>query len=112
MHQSALGEVKTATDASNLHERIGLGSRETRDEVLATRFLMMALLTVDIVDPIREGRRAMYSPEVNAFNTFSICITCGGTTTHAPNTPITGMTSSPRSRVGAVFQVRRCCRSW
>jgi hypothetical protein len=55
MHQSALGEVKTATDASNLHERIGLGSRETRDEVLATRFLMMALLTVDIVDPIREA---------------------------------------------------------
>ena len=67
MHQSALGEVKTATDASNLHERIGLGSRETRDEVLATRFLMMALLTVDIVDPIREGRRAMYSPEVQRF---------------------------------------------
>ncbi|EHB56122.1 hypothetical protein MycrhDRAFT_3316 [Mycolicibacterium rhodesiae JS60] len=67
MHQSALGEVKTATDPANLHERIGLGSRETRREVLATRFLMMALLTTDIVDPAREGRRAMYSPEVQRF---------------------------------------------
>jgi len=87
MHQSALGEVKTATDASNLHERIGLGSRETRQEVLATRFLMMALLTTDIVDPAREGRRAMYSPEVqrfqHVFNLYYVWGYDGARTQHA-----------------------------
>ncbi|WP_158167507.1 hypothetical protein [Mycolicibacterium smegmatis] len=67
MHQSALGEVKTALDVSNMHERLALGSRETRHEVHALRFLMMAIITADIVDPEREGRRAMYSREAQRF---------------------------------------------
>lgn len=45
IHEFAVGEVKTATDPSNLHERIGLASRETQTELRTDRFLMMALLT-------------------------------------------------------------------
>lgn len=45
MHEFAVGEVKTATDPANLHERIGLASRETQTELRTDRFLMMALLT-------------------------------------------------------------------
>ena len=33
LHEFAVGEVKTATDPSNLHERLALGSRETKTEV-------------------------------------------------------------------------------
>jgi hypothetical protein len=67
MHQAALGEVKTALDVSNMHERLALGSRETREEAGAIRFLLMAILTTDIVDPEREGRRAMYSRDAQRF---------------------------------------------
>lgn len=67
MHQAALGEVKTALDVSNMHERLALGSRETRAEAHAIRFLLMAILTTDILDPSREGRRAMYSRDAQRF---------------------------------------------
>lgn len=67
MHQAALGEVKTALDVSNMHERLALGSRENRSEAHAIRFLMMAILTTDIVDPSRVGRRAMYSRDAQRF---------------------------------------------
>jgi hypothetical protein len=67
MHQAALGEVKTALDVSNMHERLALGSRENREEAHAIRFLMMAILTNDILDPGREGRRAMYSRDAQRF---------------------------------------------
>ena len=67
VHQTALGEVKTALDPQNLHERLALGSREDRDEALAQRFLLMALLTKDIVDPERDGRKALYSPDARRF---------------------------------------------
>jgi hypothetical protein len=50
LHEFAVGEVKTATDPSNLHERLALGSRETKVEVNADRFLFMALLTRDILE--------------------------------------------------------------
>ena len=50
LHEFAVGEVKTATDPSNLHERLALGSRETKVEVNADRFLFMALLTKDILE--------------------------------------------------------------
>ncbi len=50
LHEFAVGEVKTATDPSNLHERLALGSRETKVEVNADRFLLMALLTKDILE--------------------------------------------------------------
>jgi hypothetical protein len=49
LKEYALGEVKTATDRANLHERLALGSRETRDEVRTDRFLMMAILTTELV---------------------------------------------------------------
>lgn len=45
----AVGEVKAATDASNLHERLALGSRESRSERQTDRFLMMAILTQDLL---------------------------------------------------------------
>jgi hypothetical protein len=45
----AVGEVKAATDASNLHERLALGSRESRSERQTDRFLMMAILTSDLL---------------------------------------------------------------
>lgn len=78
MHQAALGEVKTALDMSNVHERLALGSRETRSEVHAIRFLMMAALTMDIVDPNRTGRRAMYSPDAQRFqHVFNLYFTWG-----------------------------------
>lgn len=49
LHEFVVGEVKTATDRSNLHERLALGSRETRDEVRTDRFLMMSILTSDLL---------------------------------------------------------------
>lgn len=67
LHQAALGEVKTALDPSNIQERLALGSRETRSEAGAVRFLMMAVLTKDILDPNRTGRRALYGREVRRF---------------------------------------------
>lgn len=44
-----VGEIKAATDASNLHERLALGSRESRSERQTDRFLMMAILTGDLL---------------------------------------------------------------
>jgi hypothetical protein len=78
MHQAALGEVKTALDPSNVHERLALGSRENRSEAHAIRFLLMAVLTMDIVDPNREGRRAMYSRDAERFqHVFNLYFTWG-----------------------------------
>jgi hypothetical protein len=67
LHQAALGEVKTALDPSNLHERLALGSRENRIEAGSKRFLMMAVLTEDILDPERPGRRAIYGRDAQRF---------------------------------------------
>lgn len=76
-HEFALGEVKTATDVQNLHERLALGSRETEREVRAPRFLMMAVMTKDLVtavDPVsggggqRSARRPLRSRDVNRFS--------------------------------------------
>jgi len=50
-----------------MHERLALGAHENRDEALAPRFLIMAVLTPDIVDPQRVGRRAIYSPDAPRF---------------------------------------------
>lgn len=49
LHEFAVGEVKTATDKANLHERMGLASRETQTELRTDRFLMMAVLNVEIL---------------------------------------------------------------
>jgi hypothetical protein len=67
LHQIALGEVKTSLDRASIHERLALGARENRDEVRARRFLLMAILTKDIVDPERVGRRALYSRDAGRF---------------------------------------------
>jgi hypothetical protein len=45
----AVGEVKAATDASNLHERMALSTRENRSERQSDRFLIMAILTKDLL---------------------------------------------------------------
>lgn len=57
LHEFAVGEVKTATDRANLHERLALGSRETRDEVRTDRFLMMSILTAELLQG-GTGRRS------------------------------------------------------
>ncbi|CAN7165228.1 hypothetical protein LJR219_000206 [Phenylobacterium sp. LjRoot219] len=49
LHEHSVGEVKTATDPANLHERMGLASRETQTELRTDRFLFMALLSADIL---------------------------------------------------------------
>jgi hypothetical protein len=49
LHEFAVGEVKTATDPANLHERMGLASRETQTELRTDRFLMMAVLNQSIL---------------------------------------------------------------
>lgn len=67
MRQAALGEVKTALDQANMHERLALGARENRDEAMAIRFLIMAILTPDILDPDRVGRRAMFNRDAQRF---------------------------------------------
>jgi hypothetical protein len=67
IHQAAFGEVKTALDPSNVHERLALGSRENRTEAHAIRFLLMAVLTPDIVDSERVGRRAIFSRDAKRF---------------------------------------------
>ena len=63
----AVGEVKAATDASNLHERMALSTRETRSERQTDRFLMMAVLTSDILTggTGESGRRNTRAPMQN-----------------------------------------------
>ena len=56
LHEHAVGEVKTATDPANLHERMGLASRETQTELRTDRFLMMALLNREILSGGTQGR--------------------------------------------------------
>lgn len=56
LHEFAVGEVKTATDLHNLHERLGLASRETQTELRTDRFLMMSVLNVDILAGGVQGR--------------------------------------------------------
>ena len=56
LHEFAVGEVKTATDPANLHERMGLASRETQTELRTDRFLMMALLNAQILAGGTQGR--------------------------------------------------------
>lgn len=55
LHIDAVGEIKTAADQQNLHERLALGSRETRDEIRTDRFLLMAILTEGVIAGTGEG---------------------------------------------------------
>jgi hypothetical protein len=60
----AVGEVKAATDASNLHERMALSTRENRSERQTDRFLMMAILTEELLvgGAGKSGRRNTRAP--------------------------------------------------
>lgn len=49
LHEFVVGKVKTATDPANLHERLALGSREIRDEIRTDQFLMMSILTSEVL---------------------------------------------------------------
>ncbi len=66
LHEFAVGEVKTATDPSNLHERMGLASRETHAEVGTDRFLMMGILNEAILAGGEQGR-TLNSRDVRRF---------------------------------------------
>jgi len=67
LHEFAVGEVKTATDNSNLHERLGLASRETQTELRTGRFLMMALLTKELLEGGVQ-RRTMNNRDLKRFS--------------------------------------------
>lgn len=60
LHQAAVGEVKTALDKNNQLERIALAGRELGREVRADKFLHMAILTPDLLDPKRKGRNPIH----------------------------------------------------
>ncbi len=67
LHEFAVGEVKTATDLANLHERMGLASRETQTELRTDRFLMMAVLNQEILSGGRQ-RRSLNNRDVRRFS--------------------------------------------
>ena len=67
LHEYAVGEVKTATDLANLHERMGLASRETQTELRTDRFLMMSVLNREILAGGRQ-RRGMNNRDVRRFS--------------------------------------------
>lgn len=67
LHEFAVGEVKTATDLANLHERLGLASRETQTELRTDRFLMMAVLNRDILEGGVQ-RRVMNNRDLTRFS--------------------------------------------
>lgn len=66
LHEFAVGEVKTATDPANLHERLGLASRETQTELRTARFLLMALLTPEFLSGGTQ-RRTMNNRDLTRF---------------------------------------------
>lgn len=70
IHEFVVGEVKTATDPANLHERLALGSRETRNEVRTDRFLMMSVLTREILrgGSGRQSGRTLENRDVERFS--------------------------------------------
>ncbi|AWK85002.1 hypothetical protein [Azospirillum thermophilum] len=71
VHEFVVGEIKTATDPANLHERLALGGRDLKDEVQADRFLMMAALTPDIVHGgtgRKSGRQPLQNKDVVRFS--------------------------------------------
>lgn len=67
LHEFAVGEVKTATDLANLHERMGLASRETQTELRTDRFLMMAVLNREILEGGVQ-RRVMNNRDLTRFS--------------------------------------------
>lgn len=69
--QFAVGEVKTATDKSSLHERFALGGREARSQTRADRFLMMAILPKEVLEGDESNKRrspGFLNRDVNRFS--------------------------------------------
>jgi hypothetical protein len=60
-HEFAVGEVKTALDPSNLHERIALAGREIQAEIRAERFLVMSVLPSELMVPTGAVNRRQQS---------------------------------------------------
>jgi hypothetical protein len=60
-HEHAVGEVKTALDPSNLFERVALAGREDQAEIRTVRFLVMAILPEQLMQPTRDRRRRQQS---------------------------------------------------
>lgn len=67
IHEFAVGEIKTATDPANLHERMGLASRETQTELRTDRFLMMSVLNEEILSGGVQ-RRVMNNRDLTRFS--------------------------------------------
>jgi hypothetical protein len=81
VHVFAEGEIKTATDRGALHERLALGSRETREEVRTDRFLLMAILVEEIFRSTGSARRkkaGLTNKDVNRFSdVFNLYVAWG-----------------------------------
>jgi hypothetical protein len=60
-HEFAVGEVKTALDPSNLHERVALAGREIQAEIRAVRFLIMSVLPKELMVPPGAPKRRQQS---------------------------------------------------
>jgi hypothetical protein len=86
LHEFAVGEVKTATDLANLHERLGLASRETQTELRTDRFLLMAVLNREILEGGVQ-RRTINNRDLTRFSHIFNLHHCwgwdGGRTRHA-----------------------------
>ncbi|GAA0571912.1 hypothetical protein GCM10009416_08180 [Craurococcus roseus] len=101
LHEFAVGEVKTATDLANLHERLGLASRETQTELRTDRFLMMAVLNREILEGGVQ-RRTMNNRDLTRFSHVFNLHHCWGWDG--------GRTRHPDHWGHFVSSVRRWCR--
>lgn len=85
LHEYAVGEIKTATDPSNLHERMGLASRETQTELRTDRFLLMAILNREFLEG-GTARRVMNNRDLRRFShVFNLHFTWGWDGARAAN---------------------------
>jgi hypothetical protein len=100
LHEFAVGEVKTATDRANLHERMGLASRETQTELRTDRFLMMAVLNAQILSGGVQ-RRTMNNRDLTRFSQIFNLHHCWGWDG--------GRTRHPEHWAYFVSNVRRWC---
>jgi hypothetical protein len=68
LFQAAVGEVKTSLDPSNKYERIALSARTNRVPAHASRFLLMAILTPDLVDAQLARETGFFGPSNQRIN--------------------------------------------
>jgi hypothetical protein len=77
LYQAAVGEVKTSLDPSNKHERIALSARINRAPAHAFQFLLMAILTPDLVDPNIVGQTGFFSSDRRLHDVFNLYFAWG-----------------------------------